>query len=341
MLKKANIQWSGKTLANQIEKGMVLFDCAVQRNPCWDVSRKSLLIHSMIEGYPIPPFYFARRSDKRYDALDGLQRSTAIREFLNEEYSLSADTPSIRDEEGYSIDIAGKKMSALPEWAQDAIKDYSLTIYYFEDITEDEIAELFFRINNGKPLTSIELTRVKARCLKEFQKIASHSLIAESVTEAGKKRYTDENIAMQAWMLCFSDVKDFSTKAFRPCIETAEVTEEQLRKIKDAMDSVKDVCSELDLENKADKRVLKKIKTRSHLVSSIYLAMRFIEDGRKQEGFMETLYKFFDSSKTSVSESYNSSVGGSSAKPEKIRERMAALDALLEKGEEDENSGRD
>lgn len=311
---------------------MVLFDCAVQRNPCWDVSRKSLLIHSMIEGYPIPPFYFARRSDKKYDALDGLQRSTAIREFLNEEYALSADTPPIRDEDGYSIDIAGKKFSELPEWAQDAIKDYSLTIYYFEDITEDEISELFFRINNGKPLTSIELTRVKAKCLKEFQEIASHELIAESVTEAGKKRYTDENIAMQAWMMCFSEVKDFSTKAFRPCIETADVTVEQLRKIKDAMDSVKDVCSELDQESKADKRVLKKIRTRSHLVSSIYLAMRFIEEGRKQEEFMETLYKFFDCSKTSIIEQYNDSIGGSSARPEKIRERMAALDSLL-KGE--------
>ena len=241
MLKKANIQWSGKTLVNQIKNGMVLFDCAVQRNPCWDAPRKSLLIHSMIEGYPIPPFYFARRSDKKYDALDGLQRSTAIREFLNEEYTLSADTPPIRDEEGYSIDIAGKKFSELPEWAQDAIKDYSLTIYYFEDITEDEISELFFRINNGKPLTSIELTRVKAKCLKQFQEIAAHRLISESVTEAGKKRYTDENIAMQAWMLCFSEVKDFSTKAFRPCIETADVTEEHLQKIKDAMDCVKDV----------------------------------------------------------------------------------------------------
>ena len=53
MLKKANIQWSGKTLRNQIEKGQVSFDCAVQRNPVWDMSRKSLLIHSMIEGYPI------------------------------------------------------------------------------------------------------------------------------------------------------------------------------------------------------------------------------------------------------------------------------------------------
>lgn len=338
MLKKANIQWSGKTLANQIEKGMVLFDCAVQRNPCWDVSRKSLLIHSMVEGYPIPPFYFARRSDKKYDALDGLQRSTAIREFLNEEYVLSADTPPIRDEEGYSIDIAGKKMSELPEWAQDAIKDYSLTIYYFEDITEDEIAELFFRINNGKPLTSIELTRVKAKCPKQFQEIAAHGLIAESVTEAGKKRYTDENIAMQAWMLCFSEVKDFSTKAFRPCIESADVTEEQLRKIKGAMDSVKDVCSKLDPESKADKRVLKKIRTRSHLVSSIYLAMRFIEAGRKQEEFMETLYMFFDCPKTSISEYYNNSVGGSSAKPEKIRERIAALDSLL-KGVENDNGG--
>lgn len=45
MLKKANIQWSGKTLRNQIEKGQVSFDCAVQRNPVWDMSRKSLLIH--------------------------------------------------------------------------------------------------------------------------------------------------------------------------------------------------------------------------------------------------------------------------------------------------------
>ena len=201
--------------------------------------------------------------------------------------------------------------------------------------------ELFFRINNGKLLTSIELTRVKAKCLKQFQEIATHSLISESVTEAGKKRYTDENIAMQAWMLCFSEVKDFSTKAFRPCIETANVTEEHLQKIKDAMDSVKDVCSSLDPENKADKRVLKKIRTRSHLVSSIYLAMRFIEEGRKQEEFMEALYKFFDCAKTSVSEAYNNSVGGSSARPEKIRERMAALDALLWKREEDENGRRD
>lgn len=330
MLKKANIQWSGKTLCNQIEKGMVLFDCAVQRNPCWDVSRKSLLIHSMIEGYPIPAFYFARRSDKKYDALDGLQRSTAISEFLHEDFVLSSDTPSIKDDDGYSVDICGKKMSELPEWAQDAIKDYSLTIYYFEDITEDEISELFFRINNGKPLTSIELTRVKARCLKEFQEIASHDLISSSVSDAGKKRYTDENIAMQAWMICFSQVKDFSTKVFRPCIESAEVTEEHMSKIKSAMDTLKLVCDSLNPESKDDKRVLKKIRTRTHLVSSIYVTMKFLDGNRSQQELRNALYKFFDYSKTSTSEDYNNSIGGRSATPEKIRMRVQALDMLYE-----------
>lgn len=328
MLKKSNIQWTGKTLCNQIKKGQVIFDCAVQRNPCWDMSRKSLLIHSMIEGYPIPPLYFSRRDDKKYDALDGLQRSTAISEFLDEDYTLTGDTPPIRDEDGYSIDIAGKKLSELPEWAQDNIKDYSLTIYYFEDITDDEISELFFRINNGKPLTSIELTRVKAKCLKDFQKMASHELISVSVTDAGKKRYADENIAMQAWMLCFSDTKDFSTKVFRPCIESADVTDGQIGKLNVAMDCVLKVCESLNPKDKADKRVLRKIKTRSHLVSCIYLAHRFLESGLSQEQFKDMVYKFFDTTKTSINDDYNKSVGGGSAKPEKIRARVQVLDSL-------------
>lgn len=226
MLKKANIQWSGKTLRNQIEKGQVSFDCAVQRNPVWDVSRKSLLIHSMIEGYPIPPFYFARRDDGKYDALDGQQRSLAIKGYLDGEFPLSEDMPAVTDENGYPVIITGMMFPELPEWAQDNIKDYSLTIYYFEGITEEEIAELFFRINNGKPLTCVELTRVKAKSILKFQEIAKHEMIAGAITEAGKRRYNDENVAMQAWALCFSDCRDFTTKGFRPLIESAAVTEE-------------------------------------------------------------------------------------------------------------------
>lgn len=329
MLKKANIQWSGKTLCNQIEKGQLDFNFSLQRKLVWDLPRKSLLINSMIEGYPIPAFYFGRRGDKKYDVFDGKQRSNAIFGYMKDEYALSDDVPAVIDEEGFPHEIVGKRFSELPEWMQDAIKDYSLTIYYFEDITDDEKAELFYRINNGKALTSIELTRVKAKCIKQFQEIASHELISSSVSLAGKENRADENIAMQAWMLCFCGTKDFSTKVFRPCIEAADVTEEQMKEAGAAMDLVMSVCNSLDSSIKDDKRVLKKIKTRSHLVSSIYLALQFVKAGYSQDKFKETIYGFFNCSKTSISEDYNKSVGGGSARPEKVRARIVALDLLV------------
>ena len=329
MLKKANIQWSGKTLRNQIEKGQVSFDCAVQRNPVWDVSRKSLLIHSMIEGYPIPPFYFARRDDGKYDALDGQQRSLAIKGYLDGEFPLSEDMPAVTDENGYPVIITGMMFPELPEWAQDNIKDYSLTIYYFEGITEEEIAELFFRINNGKPLTSVELTRVKAKSILKFQEIAKHEMIAGAITEAGKRRYNDENVAMQAWALCFSDCRDFTTKGFRPLIESAAVTKEQVQEIGQALDYVKEVSELLNPEEKTDKRVLKKIKTRSHLVSCTYVALKALRAGKSVDELKAVLYRFFDSNQTSVSEIYNKPVGSGSAKPDKVQSRVQVLDSLI------------
>ena len=329
MLFRSNIQWSGKTLRNQIEKGQVSFDCAVQRNPVWDVSRKSLLIHSMIEGYPIPPFYFARRDDGKYDALDGQQRSLAIKGYLDGEFPLSEDMPAVTDENGYPVIITGMMFPELPEWAQDNIKDYSLTIYYFEGITEEEIAELFFRINNGKPLTSVELTRVKAKSILKFQEIAKHEMIAGAITEAGKRRYNDENVAMQAWALCFSDCRDFTTKGFRPLIESAAVTEEQVQEIGQALDYVKEVSELLNPEEKTDKRVLKKIKTRSHLVSCTYVALKALRAGKSVDELKAVLYRFFDSNQTSVSEIYNKSVGSGSAKPDKVQSRVQVLDSLI------------
>ena len=73
MLKRANINWNARQLAKMAEKGTIRFDNAVQRGYVWDVKRKSLLIHSMLIGYPIPPFYASKKGDY-YDMLDGKQQ---------------------------------------------------------------------------------------------------------------------------------------------------------------------------------------------------------------------------------------------------------------------------
>lgn len=176
-MQRFNINWTAKALVNQMEKGKVNYDNAVQRNLVWDTEKKSLLIHSMIYGYAIPAMYFTRDENGVYDSLDGKQRSNTISEYLHDEFALSTDTPAVVDDNGCVEDVSGLHFSQLPEWARDRIKDYNLTIYYYEGMTETEIREFFRRLNNGKPLSAIELTRANVPSLTIFQQLAKHKAI--------------------------------------------------------------------------------------------------------------------------------------------------------------------
>ena len=181
------------------------------------------MIHSMIYGYAIPAMYFTRDENGVYDSLDGKQRSNAISEYLHDEFALTPDTPTVVDDNGCVEDVSGLYFSQLPEWAQDRIKDYNLTIYYYEGMTETEIREFFRRLNNGKPLSAIELTRANVPSLTIFQQLAKHKAIQFAVSEAGRKRFTDEMIAMQLYQLITEESPDFSTKPFREWASKVEV----------------------------------------------------------------------------------------------------------------------
>lgn len=326
-MERYNIQWTAKTLVNQMAKGKVNFDNAVQRGLVWDVSRKSLLIHSMIYGYAIPAMYFVKDSDGVYDSLDGKQRSNAISEFINGEFALSLDTPPVYNEDGEQEDITGMTFENLPEWAQDKVKDYSLTIYYYENMTDGEIREFFRRLNNGKALTAVELTRVNTPSLDKFQEIASHEAIRGVTTEAAKKRFTDENIAMQIYNLYTNEQPDFSTKVFREWAKSVNVTDSAMNAITNGLDSLVCFFSSLDVE--ADKKVLKAIKTRTHFVSCAYFCTLAVKGGLSQGAINLALRDFFSGS-PSTSEEYNKTVGSGSAKPTAVQTRQRVIKELFE-----------
>lgn len=54
-----------------------------QRNLVWDNQRKSRLIESILMRIPLPMFYFAQDDDGRISVVDGLQRLSTIRDFMN------------------------------------------------------------------------------------------------------------------------------------------------------------------------------------------------------------------------------------------------------------------
>lgn len=331
-MKRYNMNLTCKGLYNRMLRDEINFDCAIQRGLVWDNEKKSLLIHSILYGYAIPAFYMAKNDDGSYDSLDGKQRSNAIFSFMNGEYALAEDFPIVYDDEEKEENFSGMKWENLPEWAQDRIKDYSLTIYYFEDITEEETREFFRRINNGKPLSAVELTRVKAVSIADFQDIAHHSAIANATTEKGKARFADENLAMQIYGMAYMENLDFGTKAFRPYIQEAVVNQEQKDVILHGLDYVA-LCMqwlEEQTNSKESAKVLKKLKSRTHFVAMAYYAMRCVEAGKTQEEYNNKVFEFFNTgnNRASVSAVYNETIGAGSARSEAVKRRKNVIDNL-------------
>lgn len=339
-MKRFNMDTSVKALVNMMGSDEINFDCAVQRNKVWDLEKKSLLIHSLLYGYTVPPFYLTKNEDGTFDSLDGKQRSNCLYDFMNNDFVLSAKMPVVYDDEGMEYEFAGKTYQELPEWAQDKIKDYMLSIYYYEDMNSDEIREFFFRLNNGKPLTSIELSRAKAKSIYQFQKIGSHDAIMNILSDRAKKSFTNETISMQLYAMAYMRDPDFGTKAFRPYVQDVEVLDEEVQEFNKALDMVGECFAYVksraedtdDAECKIAKKVLRNIKARTHFVAVSYLAYLYLtgSDEQSQDKFNDAVWYFFNSGsqKATVSADYNSAIGAGSAKGYAVRARKNAIDTL-------------
>lgn len=333
---------TAKNLVKKMEKGEINFDTAYQRNLVWDEEKKSLLIHTMLYGYAIPALYFVKGEDnKTFDSLDGKQRSNAISGFRKNEFAL-VKIPPVYDDDGEEVDVSGKTFDELPEWAQDRIDDYSLKICYYDDITEAEIREFFFRINNGKTLTAAELTRVKAPCLERFQELAKMDAVQLVMTDAARKRFIDENLTMQIYnLLTVEKDNDFSTKVFRTWVQGLTVLdEEKLSIIKDALTVFSGVYRELQVESVKDKEKKKlctTLKRRIHFVSAVYATALMLERYEIGEFFAskETAAKCFleefFAGNPSRYPAYNQTVGSGSAKPGAVQMRKSVIKDAVKK----------
>ena len=338
-LRKANINLTVKAIQKKVNNGEIVFDNAIQRKLCWDINKKSLLIHSLIEGYPIPPLYSKKgiieESGKSYyDMLDGKQRGTTMVDFLNDGFKLS-ELPEVTLENGEEIDISGMKFSELPEELQDEIKDATLTIYYFEDITEDEVAEMFFRLNNGKPLSSIELTRAKALSREKIIELGKLPIFEESLTAKQIGGYANEDIIIKSLILLYNDSKSLETKHVRPITESLEITKDMEDTLKNVYDRIQEAHDLILLNGDNDalsKKIAKRIYTRTHMISIVPITKKSLDDGMDIERYTEWLRGFFNGGdKATISQSYNDVIQQGSNKESSVKIRLEALQSDYEK----------
>ena len=349
-------------LVKMNEHKKLCFDNMVQRSLVWKNTkkdnRKSLLIHSMIIGFPIPPMFCNCIIDSEnirnryYDFIDGKQRTNTVCEFINDKFPLinvpliNLDENSDSDEDADDdklIDVNGMKFSDLPDDIKRIIENYQFVIYYYENLTDEEFKEMMFRLNNGKGLTAAEKVRINTKDQKVIMELAQHKIFSEALSAGALNGFTNEVIVKQTWGILNIEDVSFQSKNFDPIIENAVITEEQQKEIINIFDILYDcnniIKTKARLENDTSKKknidkVAKRILGRIH-ISSIAFVIKYaiqnnISKDQSKDQLCEWMIHFFYGAKTTISESYNTNAhtGTATARAIKIRKDEVMTDFI-------------
>ncbi|MDE2805523.1 MAG: DUF262 domain-containing protein [Gemmatimonadota bacterium] len=152
-------------------------DAEYQRGAVWSRGQQALLIDSIIRGFDIPKIFLRKLPEggkHLFDVIDGKQRLTAIWAFVSDEFTLLRNTEPFPE----LGDLSGQRWSDLSDMARDRLQFTNITISKIEDATDDEIRELFLRLQRGEPLNAAERRHAMSGPLRDFvaDHLASHGL---------------------------------------------------------------------------------------------------------------------------------------------------------------------
>ncbi len=138
-------------LNRKMKDDKIVLNPEFQRNLVWKPEQKCRFIESILMGIPLPPFYVYHDLSGKYIMVDGLQRSSTIASFLNDEFML--------EELKILVDLNGYKFSKLKS-LQTRLEDKKLLIYVIKPSVPGEVLyDIFNRINTG----GTQLTRQEIR----------------------------------------------------------------------------------------------------------------------------------------------------------------------------------
>lgn len=236
-----------QTITNKIKRGNIIFTHKLQRREgVWSKQSKSLLIDSLLRGYPVNPVYTV--FDDKQAVIDGVQRLSTCYSYINDGFALSKDLePLILDEQTY--EISGKKFSKLDDPVKDELMSSQIQVYEITNYTDKEVRDMFSRLNGGKPLNTVQkLTPAMSDELSDvIFDIISKPFFEKVLTSAQLKSSVDQSIAIEILMLSEIsneyDFGSFSKKDKEKFIEyyNNKISEEKVNFIKQALDKLDDV----------------------------------------------------------------------------------------------------
>lgn len=142
-----------ETIQRRIEDADYDLQPDFQRGEVWTLQKKRRLIDSIIRGWHIPPIHLVTREDGRSDVLDGQQRLTAIRDFIDGDFPIDGNIEPV-DEAIRTLN--GLRYAQLPKDVGRKFRKFTIRVFELVDFDPEEPHELFFRLNQPTSLTEAE-----------------------------------------------------------------------------------------------------------------------------------------------------------------------------------------
>lgn len=130
----------------------------------WTLVQRQRFIDSILNGFDVPKLYFhdlrGIRRTKVYAVVDGKQRLHALWDFVADRFPLAdgfaiAGVPHPRARHAPQPSGGTHWSDFDPEWRAAFLGTF-LAVVLIQDAREGDIAELFFRLNDGVPLSAPE-----------------------------------------------------------------------------------------------------------------------------------------------------------------------------------------
>lgn len=339
-----NKPFSVRQLSMLIDDGDLELNPDFQRQFVWDRTRQSLLIESMLLGLPLPSIYLSQYDDGRLTVVDGLQRITTIRRFLNDELRLTGME--------YLKQCIGKTFGELK--SEKILSD--LQIRQFNQIqigcfvidyrSPDRLKfDLFRRLNTGaKPLNRPEIRNclTRSEVKKELKKMWDSEEFALATDEGvSNSRMQAMDLVMRylffrrSW-LSGSFLKgyrgniDIDLDDFTGTLNRGGVSEEEISGFRKAMENAHYLFGTEAFRKRANPPRVKRLPVNQLLfeVLSVLLSLMEPEDVKAryvEESMTERLYALIDAD----SDLRKALASGTNARWN-VETAFAALAALLQ-----------
>lgn len=224
----------------KVNDGKIVMNPDFQRNEVWTIEQKSQLIESTMLEIPIPAFYMKKDAQGRLIVVDGLQRTLALRGFLNDDFKLTG-LNALNKVNGHTCSEMRKKDDFSNLITR--VEDRQLLFYVISKDTPMSIVyDIFNRINTGG--TKLERQEIRncifighsTRLLKELSAEDAFRKAIDGGISA--KRMKDRETALRCIAFTILDYKkmyfrsmdDFLERAMRKINKSSLVEVEDIKK---------------------------------------------------------------------------------------------------------------